>query len=345
MSPCASSTKNVETDDDRRIAAMLLRDARSQGELAEEHGSSAYLSDGKRAPRVNERLLKGEISQARSHNKRCGVDMAALPKLSADEVFESEAHRQASALEQEFIRRAHSIREGAPPQNSYASAIPGGHDDPCGALKKRQRVKAPGGRHMDVAMAEMQEAEQADEDIELSNPLLRPPSSSTSSASSGACKLKQQKPPMPQTEAAAWGQAVRNVDGLVDCTDADEPASWVSKKLRVRIVDESGQFKKHHLKKGVVNRVDSLRQTIDIKLDDLEGDGRRNAILRDVAQSCLETVVSKGCARVEIVRGSHRGLTAELLERNTRLGIAVVRLSRGFGEAQLQLPLDSVCEF
>lgn len=293
-----------DDEDDRRIAGLLLRDARTRAERAEEEGNAAYLDDSRRAFRINERLLKGEISQVRSFNKRCGVDAADLPTQT--KAFMSDAQRQANALEREFVRRAHELRGTVGTVETIA----------CGSAPrtKRQRTAA-GGQPVDIAAAEEEEARQAEQDVELANPLLRPPEGSARKTASR--KLQQ------GDEAPAIDQAV----------------FWPSKRLRVRVVDEDGKFKACHLKKGVVRHVDIKRFTVDVEID---GDGE---LVRSMPQDCLETVVSKTCSRVEIVRGAHRGITAQLLQRNPKHNIAAVRLGRGFDEAEFELPLDDVCEF
>merc|ERR1712232_99292 len=114
-----------------------------------------------------------------------------------------------------------------------------------------------------------------------------------------------------------------------------------SKRLRVRIVDEDGEFKASHLQKGVIRKVDSAGK-VDVEL---EGDAEKKKLLRDVPQKLLETVVSKTCKQVEIVRGSAKGMLAQLLQRDSKRNIAVVRLGRSNDCDELKLPLDDVCEY
>lgn len=118
-------------------------------------------------------------------------------------------------------------------------------------------------------------------------------------------------------------------------TVAKEP--WPSRGLRVRVVDETGTFKSSNLKKGVVKRMSGTECSVDVEL---EGGG---SMLRDVPQTLLETVVSKGCTQVEVVRGKHKGSTVDLLERDPNRNVAVIKLART-GE-KMELSLDDVCEF
>jgi len=278
-------------EQDRRIAGLLLRNARSQAELAAEDGSTAYLANSRRAPRVDERLMRGEFAQVRSHNRRCGVDPADLP---ASQAFASAEERLASSLDGEFVRRAHELR--ACPA-TLASATP----------RKRQRVGISS-KSLDLAAAKEEEARQANEDVALANPLLRPPLQQL-----GEHSTKRQE--SVKCEAACrWG-----------CKPVTDTAChmWPSKKLRVRVVDETGEFRSSHLKKGVVRHVDRLRCVADVELD---GDG--GPLLHNVPPERLETVVSRGCRRVEIVRGPHCSLVAELLRRDTSCNRALVRLAR-----------------
>eukprot|EP00929_Paragymnodinium_shiwhaense_P105977 TRINITY_DN71035_c0_g1_i1.p1 TRINITY_DN71035_c0_g1~~TRINITY_DN71035_c0_g1_i1.p1 ORF type:complete len:382 (+),score=99.77 TRINITY_DN71035_c0_g1_i1:171-1316(+) len=376
----------MQSEEDRRIAAMLLRNAREQVENAKEEGNSAYFADPRRGPgRVNERLLKGEVNQMKSFNKRAGVDCAKLPAMP-DSAHATPLERERMALDREFVRRAHEIREGgsakeevsrggggsenkavtdtdrdrqeiyknfgsnrrAPdfgwgeraagpcydfakglctrdncrfshdPGDAAAGPGLGRSEPPDPTQRKRQRVGA-GGKALDLAAAEEEAARQADEELEFVNPLMRGPAvKKTPAGASGKAEKPAAPPKAPAKEAA-------------DC--------WASKKLRVRIVDESGKFKDNNLKKGVIRRVDSAAASVDVEL---EGDG---GLLREVPQALLETVVSKNCKKVEIVRGSARGMLAELLQRDPKRNVAVVRLGRGNDCDELKLPLDDVCEY
>lgn len=311
----------MEGDDaERRVAALLLREARNRAELAAEEGSTAFVADLRRAPRVDGRVLLAETAQVRSHNRRCGVDAAALPPAEHGTVT-SDAERLAGSLDREFFKRERELRGittgstvGVPP-------------------KRRQRVGAGPAALLDVAAAGEAEARLADEDVLLANPLLRPP---------------------PSLECAKKRRRCSNGNSLVANLGRNEAEFadnfWPSRKLRVRVVDEVGAFRKAHLRKGIVCRVNSVSTTVDLELEeadvsDATGDNSGDSTLRGVPLECLETVVSKLCRRVEIVRGPHRNLVAELLGRDTVKNEAVVRLSRGHGEAELRLRLDDVCEF
>lgn len=312
----------MEGDDaERRVAALLLREARNRAELAEEEGSTALVADLRRAPRVDGRVLLAETAQVRSHNRRCGVDAAALPPPERGTVA-SEAERLAGSLDREFFKREHELR-GATTRSTVG--VP---------QQKRQRVGAGPAALLDVVAASEAEARLADEDVLLANPLLRPPPTLE-----GAKKRRCSN----GNSSVTTANMGRNEAEVSD-------SFWPSRKLRVRVVDEVGTFRKAHLQKGIVCRVNSASTTVDLELEaagvsDATNGNSSHKMLCEVPLKCLETVVSKLCRRVEIVRGPHRNLVAELLGRDTVKNEAVVRLSRGHGEAELRLCLDDVCEF
>lgn len=301
--------------EDRLVAALLLRDARSQAELAREDGVSGHLADLQPGRRVDGRLLQSEVFQARSHNRRCGVEPLPAP------VTEGRAQRTNSALELEFVRSAHQLREAAASAAQAAQGAQGAQDAPAsqasGGGRKRQRVGS-GGATVDIAEVERIEAELADEEEAFANPLLRPPPGQ-----------------QPKKKAAVAAHPARA--GAAE--RGGEDTLWPSKGLRVRIVDEDGAFQASHLSKGVVKRRDSARCTVDVLLD------KSDQLLVGVPQQCLETVVSKSCTRVEVVRGPHRGAITDLVERCPKSNSAVVRLSRGLGATEVELAMDDVCEF
>lgn len=114
---------------------------------------------------------------------------------------------------------------------------------------------------------------------------------------------------------------------------------WPTKGLRVRIIDEVGELKKYHLNKGIVRSVDNAG-LFCIMLE------KSKELVRKVPEKCLETVVSKDCSRIEVVRGEHRGMQAQLLKRDPKNNIAIIRMSKGFGEGyDIPVALDDVCEF
>jgi len=392
----AVEEKKKKEEEDRRIAGLLLRGARELAEHATEDGNSAYLADNASSAhglgRINERLLKGEVDQMRSFNKRAGVDTADLPTLS-HQAHDTPLERAAISLDREFIRRAHELRESGARSLGHQSATPKpvgafsnlydcdnrdafqSSDDrssqqnpfgwaekmgPCFEFakgccsrdncrfshdprhrfgdrskvlckvngeqpeppKKRQRVGA-NGVVVDILAAKEEAARQADEDAELASPLMRGPPVARTCA--------------PAEAAAPKSLELRGPKGGVDKAAAE---LWVSRKLRVRVVDERGEFRKSHLKKGVVRRVDSSLCRVDIELD-----GDAGQMVCAVPQGLLETVVSKSCTKVEIVRGPHQGMLGELINRDARCNAAIVRLGRGNNEAEVELPLDDVCEF
>ncbi|CAE7664030.1 Cyt-b5, partial [Symbiodinium pilosum] len=118
-----------------------------------------------------------------------------------------------------------------------------------------------------------------------------------------------------------------------------EQSLWPSKGMRVRVVNETGELKMHHLKTGVVRRRHAARGAVDVALDDSD------RMLKMVPQSQLQTFVSETCSRIEVVRGDHRGVIAELVSQNTRRKLATIRLGRGQAQKELEIPLTDVCEF
>lgn len=112
---------------------------------------------------------------------------------------------------------------------------------------------------------------------------------------------------------------------------------WLSTGLRIRIIDESGPFKDYYLKKCLVRKVDvdSMSAHVDV-------DGGPS--LKAVPQHVLETVVSKGCATVEIVRGPRRGSVVSLIERDAKQNIAIV-VQGTDNTSRFEVALDDVCEF
>merc|ERR1712216_80690 len=187
-----------------------------------------------------------------------------------------------------------------------------GNCEPPEIQRKRQRVGAHGAT-VDIAAAEEEAARQADEDLEFANPLMR-----------GPTVVKRAK----STIAAETKVEVNIVEPKTDC--------WTSKKLRVRVIDEAGKFKKHHLKKGVICHVDPSQCCVDIKLDSED----TKVLLRAVPQDLLETVVSKSCKKVEIVRGPQQSMLGELVSRDPRRNLAIVRLGRGNDVHDVELLLD-----
>mmetsp|Transcript_44768 Transcript_44768/g.106276 ORF Transcript_44768/g.106276 Transcript_44768/m.106276 type:complete len:273 (+) Transcript_44768:123-941(+) len=171
--PPAESEAAGQDEDayDRRITALLLREAKQSVQQAEEEGHSAYTLGVSRAPPVSkssERLLKGEISQVCSHNRRRGVDAAALPKPEG-ESFTSNAEREAAALERDYVVAAHQLRFGGFSMSSKAVK-----QVAASRPKKRQRVGADG-HVIDIRAVEAEEDRLAEADVEMAHPLLRPP--------------------------------------------------------------------------------------------------------------------------------------------------------------------------
>ncbi|CAK9108676.1 unnamed protein product [Durusdinium trenchii] len=159
--PCVESLKPEEMQD-RKVAAMLLRSARTKVEEAEEKGLTAYLEEEAHLDmRVNKRLLAGEVSQARSFNKRAGVE--PLPAVVQETAPLTLQEREAKALELEYVRSSHRLRG----TNGSTANI-------AAPLRKKQRVGTQG-ELLDLAALEREARRQADEDVALVNPVLRPP--------------------------------------------------------------------------------------------------------------------------------------------------------------------------
>lgn len=112
---------------------------------------------------------------------------------------------------------------------------------------------------------------------------------------------------------------------------------WLSAGLRIRIIDESGPSKDYHLKKGFVQKVDVDSMTAHVDVDG-------GPTLKAVPQHALETVVSKGCSQVEVVRGPHRGAVVSLIERDAKRNFAVVTQGAD-STSRFEVALDDVCEF
>lgn len=309
-------------DADRLVAALLLRDARAQADVAQEEGATSYLDRGRKAPCIDGRLLLGEVAQARSHN-RVLHGVQPLPRLAAEGV----AGRNAAALDLEFVRRAHELREAGAGRSA---------GDRSRDVEKECHSRG-GGRHA------------------RSHGSTVLPSGRAVERRSGACEAAS-APDAKRLKAsvrdagdfaavssiAAEGQAPvagrRHVVAAVPVMP-EQPEPWLSRGLRVRVVDAAGDLRSNHLAKGVVRRVGDGCRTADVELQ-AGGDS-----LRGVAEALLETVVSKDCRQVEIVRGPDVGMIAELIERDPKGNVAVIRLSRGHGSAQLRVRLDDVCEF
>lgn len=161
--PCVESMKPEEMQD-RKVAAMLLRSARTKVEEAEEKGLTAYLEEEAHLDmRVNKRLLAGEVSQARSFNRRAGVE--PLPAVAQETAPLTLQEREAKALELEYVRSSHRMRGSNGVTEKVAPERP---------LRKKQRVGTQG-ELLDLAALEKEARKQADEDAALVNPVLRPP--------------------------------------------------------------------------------------------------------------------------------------------------------------------------
>lgn len=311
------SSTPPEESEDRKVAALLLRDAKTKVEQAEENGVSGYFVDERLDRRVNQRLFKGEVTQASSFNKRSGIEALPAP---APSMSESRNLREAKALEREWVRTAFKLREK-----------PGADDDEDEPTqtqqKKRQRLGA-NGVILDLAALEEAEAKLADEDAELANPLLRPPSASSK----------------PKRLLSKSGSMDNEIDQKV-VQEPPQPEFWASKGMRVRIVAESGRFATTHLQKGIVRRRHDDDLAVDIELDSTNSGVGGGRLVRMVPAKLLETVVSKTCKQIEVVRGPHQGSIGELVSRDSRQNIAVIRLGRGQSIKQFELALDDICEF
>ena len=96
----------------------------------------------------------------------------------------------------------------------------------------------------------------------------------------------------------------------------------------------------HYLRKGTV--VDVL--TPGVCMLRLDADGTAGAaLLEDVPQRALETLVPKKAGRVLLLTGRHRGVRAKLLSRDADSGNAHVQLLSDF--SMHTLPLDAMAEY
>jgi len=266
-----ASGEGENINDDRLLAALVLRDAREAAERS--------VVVGERAPRIDDRVVVGEVAQARSFNKRVGGEPLPPEPVAARGI--SRMH----ALEREFVRRAHELRESSRAQ------------PPCKRGRRRDRSadQATCPAHREVVWSAA-----GAEDVEA-------------------------------TTCEASGDTVPPA--------TIPPELWISKGLIVRVVDESGDFRASHRQKGSVRRVDTTTGTADVELA-VGGD-----VLCAVPEAYLETVVSRSCCQVEVVRGEYRGAIAELLERVPQRNHAVVRLNCAFNKLELELRMDDVCAF
>jgi len=104
----------------------------------------------------------------------------------------------------------------------------------------------------------------------------------------------------------------------------------------VRVVDSGGDFKAYHLLKGVVRSADKRTGSCELELVN-------SKVLVGVPENCLETVVSRECVRVEVVRGPLCGISAQLLTRDSKNNRARIRPDGG-RSADAEVSLDDVCE-
>jgi len=115
---------------------------------------------------------------------------------------------------------------------------------------------------------------------------------------------------------------------------------WPSRGLLVRISGSRATGKELRQFGGceaVVLEVDEGARACRIKarLDD------KSHTLQAVPVAALEPVINKGCERVRVLRGRHKGIEADLLGRSERRAIARVHING----ADEDLPLRDVCEF
>lgn len=302
--------------EDRIVAGLILRDAKSQAELADEEGVGAYLGEFKPSMRVNERLLQGEVSQVRSFNRRAGVEpLPALPTRP-----EAKQDGKANALEKEFLKEAHQRRHGAAPAKGEKEKV----FLDVAPVKKRQRLGAAG-TVLDVVAAAEAEAKLAEEEEEFAHPLLKNPTAK------------------PKAKGKAGIGAITFGFSIGRKPTEPEPL-WPSKGLRVCVVAETGRFGEFHLKVGVVRKRNEELGAVDVELDTGTGPGG-GKMLAAVPQRVLKTVVSSSCTRVEVVRGPHQGAIAEMVRMDGSRQVAIIRLSKAREGGELEVPVDDVCEF
>lgn len=114
---------------------------------------------------------------------------------------------------------------------------------------------------------------------------------------------------------------------------------WASRGLLVRVVGKGEELRDFYGLEAVVLEVDAASHVCRIK-------ARVNGVSRvqqGVSLADLETRVSRECDSVRVVRGPRKGTVLRLVERDSKRGVAVCRLS-GTKETE-ELPLDDVCQF
>jgi len=352
-----TSQPSDKLNEEQLVAALVLRDAKTLEETCA-FDASARSEPAMLHKTVNKRLLKGEVNQARSFNRRSGIVPLPQPETSCGD---TKIQREATALQNIFVQSAHQIRESA------ALAATTSEPEISSQERKRQRLglhlqRAPSSRVgstpcVKATELEKVEAQLAEDEAEMTNPILKPKAKMELKTRTGrvAAILKPESGGSSQKrEASGLESELQCEQSPVDEQPPDQIKKvehvplWPSKGMRVRVVDETGEWKQFHLKKALVIRRHDKKTAVDIELDNeysltpMIGKGK---LVKEVPQTVLETVVSKVCQRIEVVRGTHQGAIAELVRRDSRQNLATVRLGRGISQKELCIPLHDVCEF
>jgi G patch domain and KOW motifs-containing protein len=130
-------------------------------------------------------------------------------------------------------------------------------------------------------------------------------SSSSSSSSAGSSSSKHRR--------------VERERGERDAHKEERESLWMMPKLTVRIVSKSLEGGRLYCKRVSIVDVPS-RTSCTVRTDS----GR---LLEHIKQRHIETALPKVGGTVMVLRGRHRGTTAELLERSSKLAEATVQLS------------------
>eukprot|EP00930_Biecheleria_cincta_P082217 TRINITY_DN71991_c0_g1_i1.p1 TRINITY_DN71991_c0_g1~~TRINITY_DN71991_c0_g1_i1.p1 ORF type:complete len:389 (+),score=66.77 TRINITY_DN71991_c0_g1_i1:146-1312(+) len=339
-----TSQPSNELNEEQLVAALVLRDAKTL-QASCDFDTLAGSDAARLHKTVNKRLLKGEVNQARSFNRRAGIEPLPQPEASCGD---TKIQRDAKTLQDIFVRSAHQIRE------TVALATTTAEPEISSQERKRQRLglhlqRAPSGRvggNLSVKATELEKAEAqlAEDEAEMTNPILKPKAKMELKTRTGkvAAILK------PDSGGSSQKREASGLESELQCSPSPvgEPQPdqlnrvehvplWPSKGMRVRVVDETGEFKQFHLKKALVIRRHDKKAAVDVELDNdyslttMIGKGK---LLKEVPQMVLETVVSKTCQQIEVVRGIHQGAIAELVRRDSRQNLATVRIGRGISQ-------------
>lgn len=122
--------------------------------------------------------------------------------------------------------------------------------------------------------------------------------------------------------------------------DGGRPSSWLSTGLVVKILAKSLKEAGHYKKKGVVRRISSPHKA------EVEILGSEPAVLVEVDERDLETVLPAPGKPVRVVKGDHAGSTGELRAVHEKRFLAEVAVDAADGVRQRVefLQYDEVCK-